>query len=99
MTSKRYWEMLDDPNPRYEPLADLVNWSANYEQNQPYRKFLDLIGYSEENYGETIGNWEKVTQGLDFSSLDYIAKALILYSEAPSSVNKWINQLEEASAE
>lgn len=95
MPSKRYYEMLDNPLKWTEPLADLVNWSINYENNEPFKKFLDLIGFTEENYGESIGNWKKVTEGLDYSSLFYIGQALIIYSDKPQDVFKWISELEE----
>ena len=38
-----------------EKIKDLLEWSANYESgNNPYCVYLDLIGYSESYYGETI---------------------------------------------
>jgi hypothetical protein len=38
-----------------ETIKRLFEWSGNYESgNNPYCAYLDLIGYSEEYYGETI---------------------------------------------
>ena len=38
-----------------EKLKELFEWSGNYESgNNPYCVYLDIIGYSESYYGETI---------------------------------------------
>ena len=38
-----------------EKLEDLYYWSNNYNgSNNPFCVYLDLIGYSEEHYGENI---------------------------------------------
>ena len=38
-----------------EKLTELYKWSANYDRGKnPFCVYLDLIGYSESYYGETI---------------------------------------------
>ena len=38
-----------------EKLTELYEWSANYDSGEsPFCVYLDLIGYSEEHYGENI---------------------------------------------
>ena len=38
-----------------EIIKDLFEWSANYESGKnPFCVYLDLIGYSEEYYGNNI---------------------------------------------
>ena len=38
-----------------EKLTELLEWSANFERvNNVFNVYLDLIGYSEEHYGNTL---------------------------------------------
>jgi len=38
-----------------EKLTELYEWSANFEGvNNVFNVYLDLIGYSEEHYGNTL---------------------------------------------
>ena len=38
-----------------EKLKELNKWSANYDSGEnPFCVYLDLIGYSEEHYGEKL---------------------------------------------
>ena len=44
---------LEQACPTYaENVGELYHWSSNYNNFSPFRKFLDLIGYTEEMYGE-----------------------------------------------
>jgi hypothetical protein len=44
-----------------EAIEQLANWSLNFEDhNNPFNLFLDLIGYSDSQYGELI------TEGTSF---------------------------------
>jgi hypothetical protein len=63
----------------------------------PYHLFLDLIGYSDENYGDTLykGNPRNV---LGFMEIDYLADALKEYATNPQEVEAWIDALTEAEA-
>jgi hypothetical protein len=69
----------------------------NYDgrQGTPYHLFLDLIGYSHEEFGDWLykGNPRNV---LGFMELDYLGDALKEYATNPQEVEDWINLLMEA---
>ena len=51
MSNQQAYEMLDNPPAYAEGVAALCRWSQNYDHPTPYSLFLDLIGYSGEQYG------------------------------------------------
>lgn len=94
MASKRYWEMLDTAHPKYvEDVVTLANWSLNYDYPTPMTLFLDLIGWSESELGETLCG--KKQPALDYMSADYLGKALVEYSNKPHEVYEWVSWLLE----
>ncbi len=50
------WAMLEEPAPQgCEGVQDLYSWSLNYDAGKgPFPLFLDLIGWSADNFGETL---------------------------------------------
>lgn len=90
------WEYLDTPRHGCEDVRALANWSTNYDvrTGTPYQVFLDLIGYSESNYGERIV--DNPTRVLGYLELDYLADALKEYAIRPRDVEAWIDGLMEA---
>ena len=93
---KDIWGFLEFHNDtKYQELAELVSWSMNYDHgnSNPYIAFLDLIGYSLDEYGVQLYNWSEPRLG--YLELDYIADALKLYASDPSGVLNWITQLNE----
>lgn len=76
-------------------ISDLYSWSANYEGFTPFKKFLDLIGHSEENYGANLANWEKPADSLGYMELGFLAKALDNYSDFPQDSADYISKLLE----
>jgi hypothetical protein len=79
---------------RLAAIADLYYLSWNYDFPGPYIFFLDLIGYSEENFGTRIYDYSKMTTQLQHSELDYLADALKCYALRPQDVEDFINKLE-----
>jgi hypothetical protein len=96
-TSTTFWELLEAPAANVEAVTDLLRWSMNYDvrTGTPYQIFLDLIGYSEENYGIQIfsGNPRDV---LGYLEISYLAEALEEYATNPQEVSDWIDKLMEA---
>lgn len=89
-----------DLAPTYcEGVASLYRWSANYTDFLPFRKFLDLIGYTEEEYGEPLADWKRPTEGLGYVELGYFADALTEYANRPHDVTRWITDLLGVEAE
>jgi len=76
-------ETLDAVIERHEQkhpnIVALYNWSTNYEYPSPMTYFLDLIGYSTEEFGDVQADWPKVTEKINLWELAYIADALQEY--------------------
>ena len=92
-------EQLEDNAPEWASATiALASWSrGNYDFNRsPYLLFLDLIGYSEEEYGTNfISEPSKV---LGYLEMDYLADALKEYATRPQDIADIIrkhNELEQ----
>ena len=96
---KNFWELLENPPANVSETNALIEWSMNYDikTGTPYHLFLDLIGYSHENYGEALykGDPRNV---LGFMEIDYLGDALKEYATNPQEVEAWIDALTEAEA-
>lgn len=93
---KDIWEFLEE-EPRWgKEVKALYEWSLNCEGFAPFRKFLDLIGYSEENFGTNFADWNSPAFSLGYKELDYLADALKEYADNPIEVEKYIDNLLEA---
>jgi hypothetical protein len=70
--------MQDTTKQQFEGIETLYQWSFNFDrESNPFHLFLDLIGYSKENWGE---NWLKETPELGYLEMHYLANALEEYS-------------------
>lgn len=91
------WELLETPPANCEAVANLIHWSMNYDlrTGTPYHIFLDLIGYSEEHYGEKLftGDYSRV---IGYLEADYLGDALKEYAHRPSEVEAFIDAVSEA---
>ena len=103
MTRKSFWDLIETPADNVCEVTNLIHWSMNYDgrKGTPYHLFLDLIGYSQENFGDTLfkGNPRDV---LGFLEIDYLGDALKEYANNPQAVEDWIDLLmetEQAEAE
>lgn len=94
-TKRTIWDELENPSEPVEHVSELASWSMNYDYAQrPYLVFLDLIGYSSEEYGEPLTNLENLVLG--YLELDLIGKALQEYATNPEMVTRYIKALEQA---
>lgn len=93
MTITSVWEYLERPN-RWAPETQaLYSWGLNCERkSNPFLVFLDLIGWSKENYGERLAYLGSLG-ALGFMELDYLADALKEYADAPHEVTAWVDAL------
>lgn len=85
-----------DSAPAYAvSVAELYRWSLNRDGATPFRKFLDLTGYSEEHYGQSVASdWSAAPWGsLGFVELDLLGRALVEYSDRPQDVDDWVTDL------
>lgn len=86
------WDYLEQNND-YAPEAQaLYSWGLNCDRDgNPFLVFLDLIGWSQENYGELMHNGNKT--GFGFIELGYLADALAEYVNDPQRVGEWVDGL------
>lgn len=79
---------------RLDGVVTLYEWSENFEWPSPWALFLDVIGYSAENFGETIFDVKEQGSKLGYVELDYLADALKEYAIKPRDVEELIDTLE-----
>ena len=97
-TKKDIWDVLGDAKPSQEHTASLISWSMNYDlkTGTPYHIFLDLIGYSADEYGSNLFDYTNIQKVLGFMELDYLGDALKEYAENPQTVLDFIRAIDEA---
>jgi hypothetical protein len=86
-------EVMMKHEEKYPNIVELYSWSLNYEYPSPISYFLDLIGYSTEELGDTLGDWPKVTEKISLLELSYIADALQEYLKDAERAYEVIKEL------
>jgi hypothetical protein len=72
-------QVLEKGEERFPHIVGLYQWSTNYEAGKtPFTLFIDLIGYTQEQYGEALYNLDKPQLG--YLELDYLGDALKEYA-------------------
>lgn len=90
------WDYLEqqqeDPYNPAKAAQALYEWGLNCLPNaNPFLVYLDLIGWSKENYGaDTV---VRDLSYLGYMELDYLGDALKEYANDPRNVTDWINTL------
>jgi len=93
---------LSEACPTYaENVGELYHWSSNYNNFSPFRKFLDLIGYTEEMDGDEapLATWERPSFELGYVELSKLGEALTEYANRPQDVTRFITELLEVEQE
>lgn len=87
------WQMLEqEPPAGCEAVQGLYSWSLNYDAGRgPFPAFLDLIGWSEDEYGGDLYDWND--RSLGHLELSKLAAALEEYASAPYVVNEYVSEL------
>lgn len=93
------YDLLDNPPPFATAVADLWRWAENYDYPTPASLFLDLIGYSDEEYGQPLFDLAKVPERLGYLEIGQLGEALIQYAEMPNEVRAWIDTVMAAEEE
>lgn len=97
MSSQKYYVMLEQVPAGLEPIAGLFSWGENYTfKDSPVRVFLSLVGYAEEEFGDS--DLEAVPV-LGYLELDLLGKALTAYADAGESAYTWVRELMLADQE
>lgn len=87
------WDFLETENPHTEHTNRLFQWGLNYDnRNSPWMLFLDIIGYSQEQYGSNLHKGEYAAS-IGFLEADYLGRALIEWSDRTQQVEEWITEL------
>lgn len=71
-------------------VASLYSWSANYVNATPFKVFLNLIGWSADQFGESLPVDESE---LGYHEIGLLAEALTEYANRPSDVMTWVSDL------
>lgn len=92
-TETTFWTLTENPPKNTERTASLASWSTNYDTKTgtPFGVFLDLIGYSKEEFGGSLVT--DPTKCLGFLEYGMLADALTEYSNHPNEVNDFIREL------
>ena len=78
-----------------QELRAEYSWSLNYDAGKgPFSLFLDLIGYSFDEFGEAV--YALTESSLGYVELDKLGLALREYATAPASVTEYVSALIEA---
>ena len=86
------WQFTENAPAYCSDVADLWHWSTNYDTGKgPITLFLDLIGWSEDEIGEPL--FDLRSAGLGYLELDKLADALKQYTDRPTDVRAWVDQL------
>jgi hypothetical protein len=92
------WELCEAPPSGCDGVADLYHWSTNYDAGKgPFTLFLDLIGFSADEYGESLYVLGDAS-GLGYVELGKLAVALTEYADRPHDVRAFVEALMEAEA-
>ena len=79
-------------------IEELFDWSSNFDCGKnPYCIFLDLIGFSEEEYGEEMFTYtgKSFSQILGYKELCLLSAALRVFEdEGYDQVYEWCRALE-----
>ena len=96
--TKDYWQLLEDAPDYCEAVSDLFHWSTNYDAGKgPATAFLDLVGYSDDEFGENIYNWSE-RPSIGYVEADKLGKALQEYADRPGDVMDYVRELLEAES-
>jgi hypothetical protein len=74
-----------------ELVADLFSWSQNFQFPTPASLFLDLIGYSHDEFGEPL--CQDATPTLGYKEHHLLGWALLAYAHRPSDVLEHVAEL------
>ena len=89
------WTLIEEAPPFASDTADLYHWSTNFNAGEgPMTLFLDLIGWSDDNIGETL--YDLKDAALGYVELDKLGKALREYADRPQDVRAFVDELIEA---
>jgi hypothetical protein len=89
-----------DSAPNYcEAISDLYSWASNYLDMKPFRKFLDLVGYSEQEFAHPLDNWSDPSDSLGYVEMSKLGESLVEWSNRPLDCEAWVSELLSVESE
>jgi hypothetical protein len=90
-------QVLEQGEGRFPHIVGLYQWSTNYEAGKtPFTLFIDLIGWSAEEYGSPLFDLSNVHRTLGYLELDYLGDALKEYADKGESAYDFVVRILEA---
>jgi hypothetical protein len=90
--NQRFFDKCDTAPEWASDTAHLMSWcEGNYDFPAPSSLFLDLIGYSEEEFGENLT--ARKMPDLGYLEIDLLAKALTEYAKRPLDIRDFVSSL------
>ena len=96
MYTETQYDVIESAPAYAEAVARLWSWSENFDYPSPASFFLDLIGYSDDNYGEPLTSMTDVPGKLGYLEIDMLADALKEYADRPVHVGNYVERLTSA---
>lgn len=85
--------LLDNPPKEFEGIARLWVWSSNFDYPSPATVFIDLIGYSDNEYGVVMTTMKQAVRCLGYMEIGMLADALNEYAERPNDARDYIRAI------
>ena len=86
-----FCELIEAPPVHGEAIARLFSWSTNYGHPTPAELYLDLIGYSQDELGETLCGSKLPAIG--YLGAGLLGEALTAFADYPSDVWQYVHAL------
>jgi len=100
MMNERQRQFLDSANARFAPVVEMLQWSENYDSGEsPVVYFLDLIGWSDEVYGEPLTDMRNVSEQLGYLELSHLGQSLVCYADNHTDVYEFVSKFFELEEE
>ena len=87
------YAIIESASHHVEATANLASWSGNYDHPTPFALFLDIIGVSDEQYGEPMFDLKQCPSKMGFLEIGMLGEALREYADNPGDVTEWVNAL------
>ena len=87
-------KLIDESTGRFDKIATLWDTSSNYEYPTPATLFLDLVGYSLEEYGQLlISDMTTIINKLGYFDLSMLGEALDQFATRPLDAIEYVEAL------
>lgn len=93
----KWRELIDNPPKGLDAIADLFDLSTNHEYPTPATLFIDLIGYTTEEYGYVlVKDMSVYVSRFNYLELGRLGQALDDYTNRPQEGFQYVSDILEA---